>query len=46
MLLVADITYQMSVKVVGIIDKLGGVIKEDGFSREEVKNMLLNRSSN
>ena len=34
------------VKVVGIIDKLGGVINDDGFSREEVKNMLLNRSSN
>ena len=34
------------VKVVGIIDKLGGVIKENGFSREEVKSMLLNRSSN
>ena len=34
------------VKIVGIIDKSGGVINKDGFSRKEVKSMLLNRSSN
>jgi len=34
------------VKIVGIIDKTGGVINNDGFCKEEVKSMLLNRSSN
>ena len=34
------------VKIVGIIDKSGGVINENGFSKNEIKAMLLNRSSN
>ena len=32
--------------VVGIIDKLGGLIKQEGFSFQEIKSLLLNRSSN
>lgn len=34
---------QMGAKVVGIIDRLGGVINEDGFSLEEVKEMFLQK---
>jgi glutamate dehydrogenase/leucine dehydrogenase len=37
---------QMGVKVVGIIDRLGGVINEDGFSLEEVKEMFLQKKGN
>ena len=32
--------------IVGIIDKLGGVIKPEGYSFQEVKSLLINRSSN
>lgn len=34
---------QMGVKIVGIIDGNGGVIKEDGFSFQEVKDLFVNR---
>lgn len=34
---------QMGAKVVGIIDRLGGVINEDGFSLEEIKEMFLQK---
>jgi len=37
---------KMGVKVVGIIDRVGGVIKEDGFSMEEVRQMFLNKKGN
>ena len=32
--------------VVGIIDKVGGVIKPEGYSFQEIKSLLINRSSN
>ena len=32
--------------VVGIIDKEGGVIKEDGYTFDEIKSLVNNRSSN
>jgi len=37
---------QMGAKVVGIIDRLGGVINEEGFSLEEVKEMFLQKKGN
>ncbi len=37
---------QMGVKVVGIIDRVGGVINEDGFSFEEIKDLFLNKDGN
>lgn len=37
---------QMGAKVVGIIDRVGGVIKEDGFTFEEIKNFYLNKDGN
>lgn len=37
---------QMGAKVVGIIDKNGGVIKEEGYSFEEVTKMYLNKKGN
>ncbi|GAA0893252.1 Glu/Leu/Phe/Val dehydrogenase dimerization domain-containing protein [Fulvivirga kasyanovii] len=37
---------QMGVKVVGIIDREGGVINEDGFSFDEIKAFFLNRKGN
>ena len=37
---------QQGVKIVGIIDKNGGLINKDGFSFEKVSNLLENRSSN
>lgn len=36
----------MGAKVVGIIDRDGGVIKEEGFSFEEIKMMFLNKDGN
>lgn len=33
-------------KVVGIIDKVGGVVKEDGFSLEEIKTLFAQRDGN
>ena len=37
---------KMGAKVVGIIDRAGGVIKEDGFTMEEVRQMFLNKKGN
>ncbi len=37
---------QMGVKVVGIIDREGGVMKQEGFSLEEIKAFFLNRRGN
>ena len=37
---------QMGAKVVGIIDSSGGIIKEEGFSFEEIKGLFLNKDGN
>lgn len=37
---------QMGVKVVGIIDRAGGVINENGFSLEEIEALFVNRNGN
>jgi glutamate dehydrogenase/leucine dehydrogenase len=37
---------QMGVKVVGIIDRVGGLINEDGFTFEEIKELFLNKEGN
>ncbi|MFD2543701.1 Glu/Leu/Phe/Val dehydrogenase dimerization domain-containing protein [Lacinutrix gracilariae] len=37
---------QMGAKVVGIIDRAGGLIKEDGFSFEEITELFLNKDGN
>ena len=37
---------QMGAKVVGIIDRVGGVIKEEGFSFEEIREMFLHKDGN
>lgn len=37
---------QMGAKVVGIIDIVGGLIKEDGFSFEEIRELYLNKNGN
>jgi len=37
---------QMGVKVVGIIDIVGGLIKEDGFSFEEITELYLKKQGN
>jgi len=37
---------KMGAKVVGIIDRAGGVIKEEGFTVEEVRSMFLNKKGN
>ncbi|QLG45950.1 Glu/Leu/Phe/Val dehydrogenase dimerization domain-containing protein [Costertonia aggregata] len=37
---------QMGAKVVGIIDRAGGVIKEEGFSFEEIKHFFLTKKGN
>jgi glutamate dehydrogenase/leucine dehydrogenase len=37
---------EMGVKVIGIIDREGGVIKEDGFSFEEIRSLFLNKDGN
>jgi len=37
---------QMGAKVVGIIDRAGGVIKEEGFSFEEIETFFLNKKGN
>lgn len=36
----------MGVKIVGIIDRVGGVLSEEGFSLEEVRTMFLNKRGN
>jgi glutamate dehydrogenase/leucine dehydrogenase len=37
---------QMGAKVVGIIDRVGGLINEDGFSLEEIRELFLNKKGN
>lgn len=37
---------QLGVKVVGIIDREGGVMKAEGFSLEEIRQFFLNRDGN
>jgi len=37
---------QLGAKIVGIIDRSGGVINEKGFSSEEVRQMFLNKRGN
>mgnify|MGYP000748902332 CR=1 FL=1 len=37
---------QMGAKVVGIIDRVGGLINEDGFSFEEIRELFLNKNGN
>lgn len=37
---------QMGAKIVGIIDRVGGVINEDGFSFDEIKELFLNKNGN
>ena len=37
---------QLGAKVVGIIDRVGGVIKEDGFSLEEMTELFRNKDGN
>lgn len=34
------------VKIVGIIDRIGGLINEDGFSLDEVRNLFVKRDGN
>jgi len=37
---------QMGAKIVGILDRAGGVINEEGFSFEEIKTFYLNKKGN
>ena len=37
---------QMGAKIVGIIDRNGGIINKDGFSFEEIKQLYLNKDGN
>lgn len=37
---------QMGAKIVGIIDAVGGLIKEDGFTFEEITNLFLEKTGN
>ncbi|AGC77064.1 glutamate dehydrogenase/leucine dehydrogenase [Nonlabens dokdonensis] len=37
---------QMGAKVVGIIDRVGGLINEDGFSHQEITDLFLNKDGN
>ncbi|MDP5044224.1 MULTISPECIES: Glu/Leu/Phe/Val dehydrogenase dimerization domain-containing protein [unclassified Leeuwenhoekiella] len=37
---------QQGAKIVGIIDAAGGLIKEEGFSFEEIKELFLNKNGN
>jgi len=37
---------QMGAKVVGIIDRAGGIINEDGYSFDEIKELFLNKKGN
>ncbi|MEZ4778936.1 MAG: Glu/Leu/Phe/Val dehydrogenase dimerization domain-containing protein [Flavobacteriaceae bacterium] len=37
---------QMGAKVVGIIDRVGGVINEEGFSFDEIKGLFLQKNGN
>lgn len=37
---------QMGASVIGIIDRVGGLIKEEGFSFEEIKKLFIERDGN
>lgn len=37
---------QMGAKIVGIIDRVGGLINEDGFSFEEIRTLFLEKDGN
>jgi glutamate dehydrogenase/leucine dehydrogenase len=37
---------QQGAKIVGIIDRVGGLIKEEGFTFEEIKDLFLNKNGN
>src|SRR5690606_23132260 len=37
---------EMGAKVVGIIDRDGGLINEDGFTYEEIRTLFLNKDGN
>ena len=37
---------QQGVKIVGIIDRVGGLLKPEGYTFEEVRDLFLNRQSN
>lgn len=37
---------QQGVKVVGIIDRVGGLLRPDGYSLEEIRTLFLNREGN
>jgi glutamate dehydrogenase/leucine dehydrogenase len=37
---------QNNVKIVGIVDRVGGLINENGFSFEEITNLFLNKNGN
>lgn len=37
---------RLGAKIVGIIDRAGGVIREDGFDNEEIRTMFLNKRGN
>ena len=37
---------EMGVKVIGIIDREGGIINENGFSFEEIRRLFLNKDGN
>jgi len=37
---------QMGVKIVGIIDKEGGLLNQEGFSLEEIRDLFVNRNGN
>ena len=37
---------KLGAKIVGIIDRAGGVIREEGFDNEEVRTMFLNKRGN
>lgn len=37
---------QMGAKIVGVLDRTGGVVKEDGFSFAEIKEFYLNKQGN
>jgi glutamate dehydrogenase/leucine dehydrogenase len=37
---------QMGVKIVGIMSREGGMINEEGFTREEISNLVVNRQGN
>lgn len=37
---------QMGAKIVGIIDRVGGIVNKDGFSFEEIKQLFLQKDGN